>query len=162
MNKKGFTIIEIMIVVGIMVLLVAVVIVAGNKARAVARDNQRVSDIAIIRLKLESYRDQNGYYPAKLDTLVSGSPKYMNVNLLKDPTGASYDYRGVSVGTTEGKCASYHLWVKLEEKNSSLKKAARQAKRIACTGSSVDVGATDDPMTSLIYDQVSPDIFKSN
>ena len=107
MIKKGFTLIEIMVVVGIIAILTSVAIMAGSSAKSVARDNQRKTDIRLIQLKLESFKEQNGIYPRDLTDHTSFP------NLPKDPSGAAYTY--VPLRFSGGECGiSYFLYTTLE------------------------------------------------
>lgn len=61
-NKKGFTLVELLVVVAIIGLLSTLAVVALGNARAKARDAKRVSDIKQIQTALELYfSDQNAY-----------------------------------------------------------------------------------------------------
>ncbi len=64
-NKKGFTLVEILVVIGIITILSALVITALNPAqlRKSARDTNRKKDIAIISNALEQYYADNNAYP---------------------------------------------------------------------------------------------------
>lgn len=62
-SKKGFTLIELLVVISIISLLSSVVLAALNDARMKARDARRISDLRQIRIALESYFADNGYYP---------------------------------------------------------------------------------------------------
>lgn len=71
MNKKGFTLIEILLVIGIIAVLATVVIVALDPAKrfADARDARRLSDIQSILDATEQYIvDNKGSLPSGLDT----------------------------------------------------------------------------------------------
>jgi type II secretory pathway pseudopilin PulG len=154
MKKRGFTLVEIMIVVGIIIILVGIAIMAGNSARAVARDNQRLTDIRLLQLKLEDYRDQNGAYPATLDQLGLTS-------MPQDPaTHAPYQYAGLTFsGSTN--CLNYHLGATLETNASALGQRAGRSNLptpyVLCSESLNDFNATANP---LIYDLASPSSFK--
>lgn len=83
MNKqRGFTLIEVLVVVAIIGLLSSVVIVGLGGARSKARDARRIADIQQIQNALElAYSPATGY-PA---TIPSGAPT-------KDPQGKDYLY----------------------------------------------------------------------
>lgn len=63
MKKKGFTFIEILVVVSIIAVLIAVGVISYGSIQKRSRDARRKSDIEQIRSALEFYRSDNGYYP---------------------------------------------------------------------------------------------------
>ncbi len=64
--RRGFTLIELMVSVSIMILLTGIIITNLNSARAKARDAQRISDLAQIQLALTMYNDRCGQFPSTL------------------------------------------------------------------------------------------------
>lgn len=60
---RGFTIIELLIVIVVIAILAAITIVAYNGIQQRARDSQRKSDVATIQKALELYYLDNGFYP---------------------------------------------------------------------------------------------------
>ncbi len=62
-NKKGFTLIEILVVISIIGFIAASAMYALNNARVKARDAKRLSDIKILQKALEMYYDDNNLYP---------------------------------------------------------------------------------------------------
>lgn len=63
MNKKAFTLIELMVVMAIIGILVGLSIAAMMGARKTARDGTRKADLEQIRSALEMYKVDNGLYP---------------------------------------------------------------------------------------------------
>lgn len=72
-QKNGFTLVEFLIVIGIILLLATVSILALNSQRAKARDAKRISDIGQISTALAFYFSDEGVYPATNDPLVLGN-----------------------------------------------------------------------------------------
>src|SRR2546422_562625 len=62
-NKKGFTLIEILIVVAIIALLASIVLVGLGPARVKGRDARRVADIRQMQNALEIWNTKCGSYP---------------------------------------------------------------------------------------------------
>lgn len=62
-GRRGFTIVELLIVIVVIAILAAITIVAYNGVQAKARDNVRSSDAKTIVKALELYYADKGYYP---------------------------------------------------------------------------------------------------
>jgi len=63
MKNKGFTLIELMVVIAIIGLLSSVILAALNTTRSKGRDAKRVASVKQIQIALELYYDKNGVYP---------------------------------------------------------------------------------------------------
>ena len=61
--KKGFTLVEMLVVISIISTLSSVVLSSVNSARSRARDAQRISDLGEMKKALALYYDEYGYYP---------------------------------------------------------------------------------------------------
>lgn len=114
LNKKGFTLVELVVVIMIIGLLSASVIVVLNSSRTSGRDAKRLSDIKSYQAALEIYKDRKGAYPTSLNDL-----KTENVitSLPIDPINTSpyvYLYNRI-VGPPE----EYQLTTTLEKKDCS-------------------------------------------
>lgn len=81
-TKAGFTLIEIVIVLGIIGIIITLSVVSLNSIRQNSRDAVRISDIKQIQSALELYRANIGHYPAAITSgqaLSSTSTTYMNI-----------------------------------------------------------------------------------
>ncbi len=135
-KENGFTLVELMIVVSIILLLTASLFSKIKRNRMRARDNVRIADIDTIRLALEEYRRECGEYPERLDPETHNGCSYgqkLSDFLNPIPVNPPYDgeryfkgysdsqisgdntyfYAGLS-NKTGGKCYDYHLGVELE------------------------------------------------
>lgn len=101
-NKKlkGFTLVELLVVLSIIAVLLGVLLVSFQGTRVTARDGRRKTDLELIRGALEMYRGDCGLYPSSLtfgDSLVgpTGTPCSGNnyiARIPKDPLDPSYNY----------------------------------------------------------------------
>ena len=74
-RTKGFTLIELMVVVSIISLLSSIVLTAVGTVREKARDTRRLEDMRQILIALELYRDTHGTYPRNRN-LSDGTSNY--------------------------------------------------------------------------------------
>jgi len=106
-SKKGFTLLEMLVVVGIISILVSLAAVSYTNSQKKARDARRKSDINVIRSGLEQYYSTCGYaYPTPVSntfasiyctspasimiTLVPVDPKTITPYPCSSCTGTSY------------------------------------------------------------------------
>ena len=124
---KGFTLVEIVVVIGIMAVLSSIIYSSFDGAKAQSRDQQRLADISTIQLGLELYFNQHGSYPQQLGELVTNSDNVKYVaNIPTPPSRAdedNYKYNYVPLtksGVGGTRCVSYHLWTTFERGNANL------------------------------------------
>lgn len=60
---KGFTIVEISIVIAVVSILAIITVFANNQVQLQARDKKRQSDMQVLQVSLENYYSKNGDYP---------------------------------------------------------------------------------------------------
>ena len=88
-NKKGFTIVELLIVIVVIGILATLVIVTFTGIQQKARNSQRQTDINAVDSHVEAYYAQTGNYPtlANLNdsTWRSTNMKGLDEEALKDP-----------------------------------------------------------------------------
>ena len=76
-SRRGFTLIELMVVIAIIAILSGILLANFTAARSKSRDGQRISDISQIQLALAGYFNQCNQYPTTI-TLPSGNPTDTN------------------------------------------------------------------------------------
>ncbi len=100
-GSKGFTIVELLIVIVVIGILAALVIVQFTNVQARARDAERKSDIRALQSKVAEYYALNGYYPITLGSVTS-----LPADACKAPGGSGtcassdYQYKAFKTGTT--------------------------------------------------------------
>lgn len=68
-SRRGFTLVEVLIALSIIILLASVVFVSSSQARAKARDVERLNNVSQLSIALRLYAEQYGEYPnASSDT----------------------------------------------------------------------------------------------
>lgn len=82
---EGFTLIELLVVMVLILILagVSLTVYANNIARA--KETALTKNLFEMRKAIDEYYADQGKYPASLDTLVNGSPKYLR-SIPKDIT----------------------------------------------------------------------------
>ena len=92
--KKGFTLVEIMIVVALIAILVGIAIPNVLGVKTSGNISQAKSELAALQAALESYYMSTGAYPASLSDLTSAIPNIIGTTLPTDPfvSGADYGY----------------------------------------------------------------------
>jgi prepilin-type N-terminal cleavage/methylation domain-containing protein len=63
-TSRGFTLLEILVVVAILAVLVSIGAASYQRAQKNARDNRRAQDLAQVKIALEQYFEDHHYYPA--------------------------------------------------------------------------------------------------
>ena len=138
-TKSGFTLVELMVTIAIIVLLTGIIMTNLVKPKSKARDAKRVSDIAQIQFAIELYFDKCKQYPdptaghnvdINANNGISGTCTDNGTNVTlqrfisKIPTatdGTAYDYYINNSGAS-GTKTDYILHAKLENTNDAVTK----------------------------------------
>jgi type IV pilus assembly protein PilA len=104
-KQKGFTLIEILVVIGIIAILAAVVLIAINPARqfAQARNSQRSSNVNAVLNAIGQYiADNKGNLPAGITDIAADIPSALCQGLLPEympalPTDPKSDFKGEAI-----------------------------------------------------------------
>ena len=115
--SKGFTLLELLVVIVIIGLLTIIVIASVNSARAKGRDTKKITEFKSMQNALQIYFSTNGYYPQSCTTVAGGCTSLVPSLISKVPDGI--DYTGLDTIST-GKCRAYHMGVTLETNNKVL------------------------------------------
>lgn len=105
-NKAGFTLVELLVVIGILAVLTAVVLVAVNPGRqfAQARDTQRRADVNTISSAIVGYMadpENNGLLPAGISNLCTATAHVIGSGLGNLDLGALLAPRYVAAMPTD-------------------------------------------------------------
>ena len=168
---RGFTIVELLVVVAVIGILATIVLIGFNRYQADARDSQRNAEATIIAEGLEKYYDKNGEYPGCTTmTNASGTSVISNVLTGTDPkvlltpqasssksnsidfctdittSTATDSFAYVGDGSTACLTGTSCLQFKLEYKQESTRTiqsiTSRRTTNILTSGNIADLGAT--------------------
>lgn len=100
-DRRGFTLIELMVVITIIGLLATTILGSMESSRIAARDAQRLQEARQLITALEFYRNQNGRYPCSGGSLAcaAGSAAGATEATLKNTTGS---YAGMAANLRTG------------------------------------------------------------
>ncbi len=125
--QQGFTVLEFLIVVAIIMILLSIILPSLQTARERSFDEKRVTDLKTISLELEQFKQACGGYPDKLDAgIPCGDDMTGNNNLgqyipelgqynINDNTVPGYImYTPFSVNATDPICVAFHLAITLQ------------------------------------------------
>ena len=105
-TARGFTIVELLIVIVVIGILAALVITTYNGIQQKGRNTERTTDLKAMQGQLEAYYATNGSYPdtSQLGSDSAGNVTFIQANMkgldkeaLRDPKATKGDY---SLGTT--------------------------------------------------------------
>lgn len=128
--KKGFTLVELMVVITVIAILMTIAIVSFTRIQKQARDTKRKADVRTLETALQAYYTENQAYPlstsatAATTALAGLAPNYIpsipTAPLGSTSTGGNTNYMYVTdaLGFTYSLCTaletastSGHLWV---------------------------------------------------
>jgi type II secretion system protein G len=115
-SPRGFTLVELLVVIAVIGILATVIIVNLTLARVRARDSRRMADITSIKGALELYKDINGRYPAgdggsASDALSTPLQQFLP-NFPEDPLAPDRRYQYISPTGAE-----YGIYINFEQRS---------------------------------------------
>jgi prepilin-type N-terminal cleavage/methylation domain-containing protein len=150
--RKGFTLVELLVVISIIGILSSIVLASMSKARSQSRDGKRITDIKQIQLAIGLYYDANNKFPLNISSASLAS--FISVVPI-DPSSApsttyNYDYVPYCASTDLSNPVSYHMGASLENSgnnallNDSDVTGFSGGTYVACTGgASTDLAGSD-------------------
>ncbi len=110
-NNKGFTIVELLIVIVVIGILALLVITTYSGIQSKARNSKRQTDIASIQTHLEAFYNENGYYPNRDDlntsAFITAQMKGLDPTALVDPSNSNQASTTSLVAAPVAKSYSY-------------------------------------------------------
>lgn len=104
-KSKGFTIVELLIVIVVIGILATLVIVTFTGIQQKARDSKRKTDVGAVQAALESYYSSNNTYPTLAhlqdSTWLKDNLKGFDPSALQDPKGAAGSTVGATASSTQ-------------------------------------------------------------
>jgi prepilin-type N-terminal cleavage/methylation domain-containing protein len=167
-RARGFTIIELLVVVSVIGILATITLIGFNRYQADGRDSQRASQATIISEALEKYYDKHGEYPScptitasassvlsdtftglEARTLVTPQDSSGEDNSIKcqdlttsDPDLFAYVGDGSVACSTGNACLQYTLKYKEESTGTIKTITSRRTTNILTSGDVADLAAT--------------------
>jgi len=161
-RADGFTLLELLIVVAIIILVLSVILSNSDNPKSSARDSVKITQLQNVVILLEQYRSQCGSYPSDFSSPINaGSPECFGQSFSDysgSPDVANIQYVALANGPIS-RCNGYHVGISLEKERSDHKKdddfnssSLPAAWPSLCTGSSAGFNGGDDSGANHYYD----------
>jgi prepilin-type N-terminal cleavage/methylation domain-containing protein len=109
-KSRGFTIVELLIVIVVIGILATLVIVTFSGIQQKGRDSQRKTDINAVASHVSAYYADKGYYPTMADlnstTWRAANAKGLDPEALKDPKASGANIAAATTASVYGYTAS--------------------------------------------------------
>ena len=96
-SRKGVTLVEILVVVGVLALLAAIAIPNLLRAKVSANEASAKATLKAISNSLENYAILNNTYPANTNLLIGASPPYLNVDFFDGAEHNGYTFTATTL-----------------------------------------------------------------
>jgi type II secretory pathway pseudopilin PulG len=135
----GFTVLELLVIIGIISILIALVFTGLNAARRQSNDERKVAALRPVIVELREYFNICRQYPVRLDQQALTDPTLVCTDLFNqqktlrdiipdaydlnfDALGSKYHYVSLepTIPIASGNCTNFHTWVELDGPGGSL------------------------------------------
>jgi len=110
-DQRGFTIVELLIVIVVIGILAALVVTTYSGIQAKARDSKRQTDLQALQTQIEAFYATNNFYPALVDinssTWRGTNMKSLSADTMKDPSGTASTLSGTVASESNQKVYAY-------------------------------------------------------
>lgn len=105
-HKKGFTLVELMIVITIIAVLATIGVASFTRIQKQARDTKRKGDLRTLATGLQAYFTEKQTYPTTAEGVAILLPNYVPVEPKDPQTKTSYKYTNDATNNAYSMCAT--------------------------------------------------------